>query len=393
VLVAGQTRAIIEEAAVVTDPFPAPRVAEFFAGIGLVGMALEQEGADVVFANDISTVKRGIYAANFNGSQFVRCDVREIRGHDIPDVDLATASFPCTDTSLAGNRSGLTGQESGTLNEFLRVLNEMGRRRPFAVMLENVVGFRSSNDGRDLSGTIETLNGLGYVCDIVVLDGRWFLPQSRPRLFIVGSRERVLERGAWNASAVRPGWVGDFVRRRPHLSMQDAALPEPPCESGLLADFLEDRSPTDGIWWNEVRLSAFLESLSPVQASRLESRRASPEIATATAYRRTRSGRATWEIRADAIAGCLRTGRGGSSRQAVVEAGRGDVRVRWMTAREYARLQGAPDISFGPATESQARFALGDAVCVPAVAWLARHYLIPLVQRVLTRRFAVIVYG
>ena len=84
-----------------------------------------------------------------------------------------------------------------------------------------------------------------------------------------------------------------------------------------------------------------------------------------------------WEIRTDAISGCLRTSRGGSSRQAVVGAGNGQVRVRWMTAREYALLQGAPNLQWGDASEAQAKFALGDAVCVPAVAWLAEHYLVP----------------
>ena len=62
-----------------------------------------------------------------------------------------------------------------------------------------------------------------------------------------------------------------------------------------------------------------------------------------------------------------------------MEGGNGDLRVRWMTALEYARLQGAPAFRWGAMPETQARFALGDAVCVPAVAWLARNYLLPLV--------------
>ena len=61
-----------------------------------------------------------------------------------------------------------------------------------------------------------------------------------------------------------------------------------------------------------------------------------------------------WEIRSDDIAGCLRTARGGSSRQALVEAGHGELRVRWMTPREYARLQGAPEhFDYSAVTESR----------------------------------------
>jgi hypothetical protein len=59
-----------------------------------------------------------------------------------------------------------------------------------------------------------------------------------------------------------------------------------------------------------------------------------------TAYRRTRNGIPVWEMRAEDISGCLRTARGGSSKQAVVIMGRGALKIRWMTGLEYARLMG-----------------------------------------------------
>lgn len=85
-----------------------------------------------------------------------------------------------------------------------------------------------------------------------------------------------------------------------------------------------------------------------------------------------------WEIRSDDIAGCLRTARGGSSRQAVVEAAANSVRVRWMTPREYARLQGAPEeFDYSAVTEIQALSGFGDAVSVPVISWLAENALRP----------------
>jgi DNA (cytosine-5)-methyltransferase 1 len=87
-----------------------------------------------------------------------------------------------------------------------------------------------------------------------------------------------------------------------------------------------------------------------------------------------------WEIRPDDVAGCLRTARGGSSKQAVVQAGHGQVRVRWMTPREYARLMGAPEYRLDGLRRNQALFGFGDAVCVPVVTWLASHYLMPLLR-------------
>jgi DNA (cytosine-5)-methyltransferase 1 len=67
-----------------------------------------------------------------------------------------------------------------------------------------------------------------------------------------------------------------------------------------------------------------------------------------------------------------------------VEAGGGEFRIRWMTPREYARLQGAPNFVFDSVTRNQALFGLGDAVCVPVVSWIAREYLRPLVDGELT---------
>ena len=104
-----------------------------------------------------------------------------------------------------------------------------------------------------------------------------------------------------------------------------------------------------------------------------------PGVNWATAYRRTRDRCATWEVRPDCLAGCLRTARGGSSKQALVEAGRGELRVRWLTVREYACLQGAPDFKVpDDLPRNQGLFGFGDAVCVPAVRWLAEDYLRPL---------------
>ena len=300
-----------------------PRVAEFFAGMGLVRMALEQAGCRVVFANDISTTKQRIYEANFGADEFVRDDVRNVRGHHVPDVDMATASFPCTDLSLAGNRAGLNGHESSMIREFLRVLAEMGDRKPAVVLLENVVGLATSRGGADLAEAITALNGLQYTCDLVMVDARWFVPQSRPRVFVVAALEPAADATDWQASPLRPPWTRRFVEGQPALKMQAARLPDPPTHPGHLVYFVEGYPPNHSLWWRGARLEGFLSSLSSVQTERLESMRGAEYVTFATAYRRTRRGKAMWEIRKDDIAGCLRTGSGGSSRQALVEAGAG----------------------------------------------------------------------
>lgn len=340
-------------------------------------MALEQEGCQVVFSNDISQKKQAIYAENFDASNFVCSDIRELCGKDIPDVEIATASFPCTDLSLAGNRAGLAGADSSTLLEFLRILGEMGDRKPPVVMLENVVGFVTSNQGNDLHLAVNKLNLLGYQCDLLLLDAKWFVPQSRQRVFLMGSRETNQFDSKIHEDISHPPVLSNFIRSHPQLNWCHFKLPNPAKRQVNLDSIVEMFDSSDSIWWDESRLISFVDSLRPTQAMRLEGLRHSSQIIFATAYRRTRHGNATWEIRPDDISGCLRTNGGGSSKQALVEAGNGNVRVRWMTAREYARLQGAPFFKFESATESQAKFAFGDGVCVPAVAWLTRHCIVP----------------
>lgn len=361
---------------------PPRRAAEFFAGLGLVGDALEQEGIKVLWANDIDPIKERLFVANHDPGIFHRDDVRNVKGSQIPDIDIATASFPCTDVSLAGNRAGLAGEQSGMFWEFTRVVEEMSERAPKVVLLENVVGLSSSNGGRDLSSAFRRLNSLGYICDLVHVDARWFVPQSRPRLFIIGSHVEIDPGSAvpLEASPIRPRWYADFVARHPDVRTQTFALTLPDKDVPSLDAVAERLAEYDERWWDERRTQAFVDELSDLNQNRLARLKASRTLTWRTAYRRTRGGRPMWEIREDAIAGCLRTARGGSSKQAVVEAGRGAMRVRWMTSREYARLQGAPDFRLDSVSESQAMFGFGDAVCVPAVRWLVASYIVPLLD-------------
>jgi DNA (cytosine-5)-methyltransferase 1 len=181
-------------------------------------------------------------------------------------------------------------------------------------------------------------------------------------------------------SLLRPQWLQKPFKN-PDLRTHRALLPEPPpMLEGGLSLVTERLEPDDGRWWDEVRTKAFMSELSSVNLVRMEELRRASQPTYRTAYRRTRNGKPSWEIRPDDIAGCLRTARGGSSKQAVVEAVNGAIRVRWMTPREYARLMGADKFKLDGLRNIQALCGFGDAVCVPAVAWLAENYLLPLVS-------------
>ena len=361
-----------------------PVAVEFFAGVGLARLGLEAAGFAVPWSNDIEPSKEQMYKAHFGrkekGHTYQLGDIADVKTTDLPEgIDLMWGSFPCTDLSLAGNRAGLAGTGSSTFWHLVRLLQDLNDAKPQVVALENVTAFVSSHGGEDLSAAIRALNQLGYSVDVITLDARRFVPQSRPRLFIVGALDAPTGVAEAN-SELRPDWLqtpfGD-----PSLTMHQAELPPPPYPlTEGLSGIIERLGPGDERWWDPARTEKFVESLSELQVDRLTALRNGRSFSFRTAYRRTRKGVAVWEIRPDDISGCLRTARGGSSKQAVVQAGKGQVRVRWMTPREYARLMGAPDFKLSGVRESQALFGFGDAVAVPAVTWLATHYLMPLVR-------------
>ncbi|NES13261.1 DNA cytosine methyltransferase [Micromonospora sp. PPF5-17] len=365
------------------------RAAEFFAGIGLVRTALERvKGAQVqvVWANDIKQAKRDAYAANFPDAEdhFIVEDIRNIEAPDLPPgIELATSSFPCIDLSLAGNRRGLVGEQSGMFWEFAKVVKGMSPR-PSVILLENVHGFATSHGGKDLTAALASLSELGYSLDVLAVDARHFVPQSRPRMFIVGIQAdklpRQARRGVPPISDVRPAWVQAIhEKHRETLDMHYVnlrALPEGPKD---LDGFVETEVSSD-LWWGEERVEAFVGSLSEVQKARFDTLLAADTISYRTAYRRTRQGVSTWELRKDAIAGCLRTTGGGSSKQALVRLGRGSQAVRWMTPREYANLMGAHDYKLLAGTPNQQLFGFGDAVVVDVIEWIGNNYLLPVLR-------------
>lgn len=357
------------------------RAAEFFAGIGLVRAGLESAGFEIVWANDYEPAKKEMYERNFGTDHdFALGDVAEVNSSHLPeDLDFAWASFPCTDLSLAGDRRGLAGKQSGTFFHFTRILAELGDKKPRVIALENVNGLATSHGGDDMAALVRELNNLGYSVDVMALDGRRFVAQSRPRIFVVGSID-VPEEDTEDVSTLRPEWL-QGVFQDETLVTHRAALPEPPAMMTVgLSDVIEAMGPRDIRWWEAERKKRFLDSLSPVQRGRLDAMKASELVTYRTAYRRTRAGVPVWEIRADEISGCLRTARGGSSKQAVVMAGQGRIAVRWMTPLEYARLMGAPDYNLKGLRDSQILFGFGDAVVVPAVQWVGDNYLAPLIR-------------
>ena len=95
---------------------------EFFAGGGMAHAGLGQDW-ECLFANDFSEKKAASYAANWGGDSLHVGDVALLESAQLPNqADLAWASFPCQDLSLAGNGAGLDGARSGTFSAFMKLM-------------------------------------------------------------------------------------------------------------------------------------------------------------------------------------------------------------------------------------------------------------------------------
>lgn len=358
--------------------------AEFFAGIGLMRIGLERAGWRIAFANDIDPQKEEMYRANFADAQhhFVAGDIHELSPPQIPTVALATASFPCNDLSLAGARRGLLGKNSSAFWGFVKILEGMGHLRPRLVLVENVPGFLTSNDGRDFEDAMLALNDLGYSVDPFMLDAACFVPQSRQRLFVVGTQARPTPMVAQRffESTLRPRALAEFIFTHPDIDWRIEQLPEPPSNTVNLADILENLPPESPEWWNTERSEYLLNQMSARHRKTAEKMIGGRSWSYGTVFRRIRNGKSMGELRTDGLAGCLRTPRGGSGRQILFQAGRGKYRVRLLTPRECARLMGADEFNINVPL-NKALFGFGDAVCVPVIEWIGKNYLNPVWER------------
>ncbi len=369
---------------------PQKTFAEFFAGIGLVRMGLENEGWKLAFANDIDPKKREMYEEHYGKDEsFLEGDIHCIPVEKIPQITLATASFPCNDLSLAGAQKGLSGKQSSAFWGFVRILKEMGDRKPPFVLLENVTGFLYSHGGKDFNKALIALNELGYIVDTFILDAVNYVPQSRKRLFVIGILENISDTMDKDLSIIeseiRPKPLIDFIADHKEIKWQIRPLPECPSREINLEDILDDIPDESKEWWSHERAKYLLAQMSPKHQEIAKQMISGENYTYGTVFRRMRNGSSMAELRTDGIAGCLRTPRGGSGKQILFKAGKGKYFVRLLSPRECARLMGANDYKITVAL-NQALFGFGDAVCVPVIEWIAKYYLNPLVNEVIHER-------
>lgn len=365
---------------------------EFFAGGGMARAGLGN-GWQCLFANDFSPAKAAAYAQAWaregvSPPELKIGDVGELRTDELPveRADLAWASFPCQDLSLAGTGAGLAGERSGSFLPFYLLmlgLRERGRA-PRTIVLENVCGLLSSHGGRDFADICAMLAKIGYHFGALVMDAADFLPQSRPRLFIVAFDRALPVSGSdrpsahWHPARLRKAQAG--LRHDLRGDWLWLSPPVPPTRNTRLADVIE-AAPRDVRWHDAEETARIIGRMSEVNLTKVNAARETPGRSVGGIYNRTRVEggvkRQRSEVRFDDVAGCLRTPGGGSSRQTIMVVEDGTVRTRLISARETARLMGLPDEYPLPSRYNDAYHLTGDGVAVPVVRHIAEHLLEP----------------
>lgn len=362
-----------------------PTFLEFFAGGGMARAGLDGL-LDCAFANDIDPMKCAAYRANYPDDPITQGDIWNLRPADIPAAQLAWASFPCQDLSLAGGRRGLNAPRSGAFWGFWNIIEKKGEAAPKTIVIENVSGLISSHGGRDLATLLTTLADAGYRVGAMQIDAALFSPQSRQRLFIVAHKGK-LPPGLVSDQpddAFHPPTLRAAVAALPdqtHMAWVWWRLPHPPRRNADLAALL-DRNPPEDAWRSDADAKRLLSQMAPLHRQRVEAALADPTWNAGAVYRRIRieNGKRIQraEIRYDGLAGCLRTPAGGSSKQLLIVTENGRARLRPVLAREAARLMGLPDSYRLPKSETNALKVMGDGVSVPVVRWLGINLLAPL---------------
>lgn len=368
-----------------------PDFYEFFAGGGMARTGLGP-GWTCLFANDFDPKKGAAYRRNFGAGELKVGDVREVTTAELPGLaDLAWASFPCQDLSLAGVGAGLKAERSGAFYPFWEAMNGLAAegRAPAIIALENVCGALTSHSGQDFAAICRTYADAGYRMGALVINAELFLPQSRPRLFVIGVRAETPIPLELLASAPGGAFHTTALQRAVEKLPPDLReaflwwrLPAPPPRRLNLADVIEE-APDSVAWHSAEETRELLAMMSPVNAEKVEAAKRAGRRMVGGVYRRTRrnhngakSQRA--EVRFDDVSGCLRTPAGGSSRQVIMVVEGDRVRTRLISARETARLMGLPDGYQLPDRYNEAYHLTGDGVAVDVVRHLARHLFEPI---------------
>jgi DNA (cytosine-5)-methyltransferase 1 len=308
-------------------PFPPVENPKFtfidlFAGIGGFRLAFQSLGGKCVFSSEYNYFAQKTYEANFGEVPFG--DITKINEKEIPDHDLLVAGFPCQPFSIAGvSKKNALGKSHGFLDEtqgtlffdIARILNE---KKPKVFLLENVKNLVSHDSKRTFQVITKTLKELNYNIYYRVLDGRYYVPQHRERIVIIG-------------------FSNDYFKGREKFEFPELPIPDHKIKDILEKKPLEKFTLTDNLWEYLIRYS---------EKHKAKGNGFGFGMTDLNGISRTLSAR------------YYKDG-------AEILIPQKDKNPRRLTPKECARLQGYPDKFIIPVSDNQAYRQFGNSVVVP----------------------------
>jgi len=156
-----------------------------FSGIGGFELGIKRATInqwECIGYSEIDKYAIQIYERHFKHKNYG--DATRINSKRLPDFDLLVGGFPCQAFSVAGKRRGFKDTRGTLFFEIVRILKV---KKPKYILLENVKGLLSHDNGRTFQTIIGVLADIGYNVEWQVLNSKDFgVPQNRERVFIIG---------------------------------------------------------------------------------------------------------------------------------------------------------------------------------------------------------------
>ena len=340
-----------------------------FSGIGGFDLAMRNLGHETVGACEIDKYARSVYARQFPGVAIWE-NATTIKPKELPDFDILCAGFPCQSFSLAGKRRGFDDTRGSLFFEIARIAKE---KRPSVLLLENVKGLLSHDKGKTFHTILATLDEIGYDVQWQIINSKYFVPQNRERIFIVGysrkdSRREIFPLGNYDTK------VGGEIKKVAMLTdnPNNAVLSPDGISSTVLSGggsgsrtmIIADRSRSYAGKGRKLESPKDISnSLTSVTKDNLVTTFVMLTNKNSNTKQRVQDRNSTW---------CL-----GTSGDFGLKDG---TRIRRLTPLECERLQGFPDNwtkydSEGNIVSDTQRYKMcGNAVTVPVVEYIGENF-------------------
>jgi DNA (cytosine-5)-methyltransferase 1 len=305
---------------------------DLFSGIGGFRIALENLGGKCVFSSEWDEDSQNIYEKNFG--ELPRGDITKIKESEIPAHNILCAGFPCQAFSISGKRLGFKDTR-GTL--FFDVARIAKRKKPEILFLENVKNFAKHDNGRTLAVVKKTLEEIGYKPFAKIIRSSDFgVPQARERVYIVAFRK--------------------------NLGIKDFDFPKPINKTKIVKDILEDEKKVKNgfIDRTDIKITKdkeiVIDPKRPLQIGQINN---------------GGQGERIYSINAAGITLSAYGGGAASKTGAYLINGK----IRKLTPRECARMQGFPEDFELPINANLAYKQFGDSVSVPVIKAIFKQIL------------------